>query len=71
MAEFHPFLTELSAHNTSRIYFQDNNLSNSQWIFTKFDSVHDIVEISFGSAHWLISSIFDRVVCLQHNSWVL
>ena len=40
MAKFHPFLTELSAHSTSIFYFQDNNLSNSQWIFTKFDNVH-------------------------------
>ena len=29
-------LTELSARNTSVFYFQDNKLSQSQWIFTKF-----------------------------------
>ena len=33
MAEFRPFLTVLSAHNTSVFYFQDINLSKSQWIF--------------------------------------
>ena len=32
MGEFHPFWTELSARNTSVIYFQENNLSKSQRI---------------------------------------
>ena len=27
-------VTELPAHNTSMFLFQDNNLSESQWIFT-------------------------------------
>ena len=34
MGKFRPFLTELSAHNTSVFYFQDNNLNKSQLIFT-------------------------------------
>ena len=51
MVEFRLFLT--SAHNTSVFYFQDNNLSNSPWIFTKFDVCIDIVEIAscFRIAH--------------------
>ena len=56
MGKFRPLLTELSAHNTSVFYFLDNNLSKSQWIFTKFDMCIDIVEICSGIAHWQISS---------------
>ena len=62
MVEFLLFLTELYALNTSVFYFQNNNLSNSQWIFTKFDVYIVIVEICFGVAHWQISSIFDIVI---------
>ena len=62
MVEFRPFLTELSAHNTSIFYFRDNNLNNSQWIFAKFDMCFDIVEICFGCARWLLSSIFDSII---------
>ena len=58
MVEFRLFLTELSARNTSVFYFQDNNLSKPQWIFTKFDVCIDFVEICFGIAHRQISSIF-------------
>ena len=71
MVEVHLFLTELSAHNTFVFYFQDNNLSKSQWIFTKFDVCVNIVMICFGIAHRQISSIFDRVICPQHNGGVL
>ena len=48
MGKFCLFLTELSARNTFLFYFQDNNLSNSQWIFTKFDMCIYIVKICFG-----------------------
>ena len=68
MDEFRPFLTELSARNTSVFYFQDNNLSKSQWIFTKFDVYIDILEICFGRAYWQSSSIFDRVICPRHDN---
>ena len=47
MVEFHLFLTELSARNTSVFNVQDNNLSKTQWIFTKFDVCIDIEEICF------------------------
>ena len=68
MGKFRPFLIELSARNTSGVYFRDNNLSKSLWIFTKFDMCIYIVELNFGIAHWQISSIFDRVICLQHDN---
>ena len=38
-------------HGTSVFSFQDNNLSKSQWIFTKLDMCIDIVEIYFGIAN--------------------
>ena len=28
----------------------------------------DIVEIWYGTAHWEILSIFDRVICLRHDN---
>ena len=46
------FLTESSARNTSIFYFQDNNLSKSQWFFTRFDICIDIVDIAL-SEHLL------------------
>ena len=46
--------------------FPDDNLSNQQWIFTKFGLCFDIVEIWFGIANGQISSNFDRVICLRH-----
>ena len=55
---------ELSASNTVIIfYFKDNNLSKSQWIFTKVNMCFYIVEICFSIAQWQILSIFDRVIC--------
>ena len=68
MGKFYLFLTELSASNTSIFYFEDNNLSKSQWIFSKFDMCIYIVEIRFGIAHCQISSIFDRVICPGHDN---
>ena len=68
MGKFRRFLTELSARNPSVSYFQDNNSSKSQWIFTKFDMCIYIVEICFGIAHWQISSIFDRVICPRRDN---
>ena len=60
------FLTALSSCSTSIFYFQDNNLSKSQWIFTKFNICAFI--LCFGIAHWQISSIFDRVICPGHDN---
>ena len=47
MGKFHHFLTELSARNTAVFWFQDNNLSKSEWIFTTLDMCIDM-EIWFG-----------------------
>ena len=41
MREFHQFLTELSARDTSIFSFLDNNLSKSQRIFTHLDMCID------------------------------
>ena len=41
------FFSGLSARDTFLFSFQDNNLSKSQWIFTKLDMCIDIVEICF------------------------
>ena len=68
MGKFHQFLTALSARNMSEFFFLDDNLSNYQWIFTKPDMCIDIVEIWFGIADGQILSIFDRVICLPHDS---
>ena len=54
--KFRPLLTDLSASSASVFFFQDNNLSKSQWIFTKFYMCIYIVEICFGITHWQISS---------------
>ena len=51
MGKFRQFLTESSASNTSLFSFLDNNLSISQWNFTKFDVCMDIVEICLGINH--------------------
>ena len=62
MAKFRQFFTELSARDTFVFLFQDNNLSKSQWIFTKLEMCIDIVEIWFGIAFGYITSIFDIVI---------
>ena len=41
---------------------------NLSGLFTKFDLCIHIVEIWFRIAHWQISSIFDRVICLRHDN---
>ena len=45
MYKFHYFLTELSARDTSKVSFQDTNLSKSQQIFTQLDMGIDTVEM--------------------------
>ena len=48
------------------------NWINFLWIFTKLGMCIDIVEIWFGIANMQISSTFDRVICLPHDSgWVI
>ena len=45
--------------------FPDDNLPECQWIFIKLGVCVDVVDIWFGIANGQISSIFDRVICLQ------
>ena len=61
-------VTELSARDTSRILFPDDNMSKYQWVFTKLAMCIDIVEICFGAANGQILSIFDRVMCPRYDS---
>ena len=62
------FLTELSAHHTSVFSFLDDTLSKYQSIFTKLVMCIDIMEIWFWIASGQILFIFDRVICLPHDS---
>ena len=48
--------------------FLSDNKSKYQWIFTNFGMCIDIVEIGLGIANEHIPPIFDRVICLQHDS---
>ena len=48
--------------------FQDDNLSKYQCTFTKLDVCIGFVESWFGIANGQISSIFDGVVCSQHDN---
>ena len=59
MGKFCQFLTGLSARDTSRFSFPDDNCSKYQWIFTKCAMYIDIVEVCFGNANGQILSIFD------------
>ena len=68
MGKFHQFLTELSASNTSRFSFTDDNFGKYQWIFTKPAMCIDIVDICFGNINGQISSLFDRVICPRYDN---
>ena len=48
--------------------FLDDNLSKCLWIFTKLGICIDIVQIWFRIANGQILSIFDRVICQQHDN---
>ena len=61
MGKFCKFL-QLSACDTFRFSFTEDNLSEYQWIFTKLSTYIDIVEVCFGSANGQISSVFNRVI---------
>ena len=51
MGKFHQILTELSPQDTPIFSFQDDNLSEYQWIFTKLGMWIDIVESLYGLAN--------------------
>ena len=59
MGNFLQFLTEISACDTSKFSFPNDNLSEYQWIFTKLDLC--IVEIWFGIADRQIWSILKEL----------
>ena len=48
--------------------FSDDYLSKCQGILTKLGICIDIKEIWFAIANERISSIFDRIICPQHNN---
>ena len=58
-----PSFSHMSVHQ-----FPDDNLSKHQWIFMTFGMCIDIVEIWFVIANGQISSIFNGVICLQHDN---
>ena len=68
MGKFHPFLTELSTRNTYVLYFQDNNLSEPQWICTKLDMCIDIVEIALRLLIAKFCQTFDRAIFPRHDN---
>ena len=59
MGKLPQILTELSAQNTSIVWFPDDNMSKYQWISTRLDIWINIVEIWLGNANGQISSVFD------------
>ena len=68
MGTFRQILTKLSAGDTPIFSFLHDNLCKCQGILTKLGTCIDIKEIWFGIANGQISSMFDRVICLQHNN---
>ena len=68
MGKFHQILTELSARDMPIFWFADNNLCKCQGILTKLGTCIDIKEIWFLIANGQILSMFDRVICLQHDN---
>ena len=68
MSKLRQILMELSAGETPIFSFPDDNLSMCQGILTKLGTCIDIMEIWFGIANGQISSMFDRVICQQHDN---
>ena len=68
MGKYHQILTKLSAGDKPIFSFLDDNLSKYQGILTKLGIYIDMKEIWFGIANGQISSIFDRVICPQHDN---
>ena len=71
MVEDGPGRGHLCHTDTFLVYFQDKNLSKSQWIFNKLDMCIDILEICFEIAHWQISSILIVIFPRHDNGGVL
>ena len=47
MRKFRQFFRELTAQDTPKFSFPDDNLRKHKWIFTKFGMFIDFVEIRF------------------------
>ena len=59
---------ELASQDMPIFSFQDDNLCKCQGILTKLGTCIDIKEIWFGIANGQILSMFDRVICPQHDN---
>ena len=68
MGEFSSILTELSAQDMPVFSFLFDNLSKCQGILTKLGTCIDIKEIWCRIANGQILSVFDRVICPQHDN---
>ena len=67
MGKFLPLLTELSAHKTSIFYFQDNNLCNLNGFSPNLVCALILWRSALGLLMQILS-IFDRVICPQHDN---
>ena len=68
MGKFHQILMELSPQDTPIFSFPDDNLSKCQGILTKLGTCIDMKDICFGIANGQMSSLFDSVICPQHDN---
>ena len=68
MGKFHQLLTEVFSRDTPIFSFPNNYLCKCQGIVTKLGTCIDIKEIWFGIANGQISSMFERVICQQHDN---
>ena len=71
MGKFHQILTKSSARDTPISSFPDNKMSKCQGILTKLGTCIDNKKIWFRIADGQISSVFDRVFCLQQDTVIL
>ena len=70
MGKFHQILTKLSARDTPRFLFLDNNFSKCQGILIKLGTCIDMKEVWFGIAKGKICQ-FLTVICLWQGIIVL
>ena len=68
MSKFRKILAEISARDTPIFLFLNDNLCKCQGILTELGTYIDIKEIWFGIVNGQISSMFDIVICPQHNN---
>ena len=64
IVEFHLFLTELSARDTSIFSFLNDNFTKYQWIFTKLGVCIDIVDICLG-----MLMVKFRLILIELSAW--